>query len=397
MRVKIKSALDDPDDPNALDKRKVKRLLDLGFVMTPHRWAKPHTSIQKTESTWDSMFAELQKFKEDNGHLNVPHRPSTALRSWVVKQRRDYEKLREGKKSALTGQNMARLTEIGFQFTTFQRMTFEGRVDQYIKYKEKYGAEPKRLSEDGLGKWVCSMRQKYALLTEGKQTNLTQEQADRLTSLGFKWSSGQKKPERNGAPNKSWDTRLQELYAFKQQHGTTSVPQHYPELGNCASNCSSVWSVRTNICIPDQSECLYHFFFFVGVHKQRTEYKKFLKGQKSIITPERFSKLTEAGFVFEAKKRRGKRGLPGLEGTSGSRAAGKTNDNTNNSNNNGYESDGSSSHGEGRGGGGAGFEQQGHQAVHTNFRNFAFDPRTAQNQFSPWDRYPNANSAPRQV
>lgn len=234
MRVKIKSSLDNPDDPGSLHKTKVQRLLDLGFVMSPHRWAKPHTAIQKTESSWEGMFEELKKFKEENGHLNVPHRPSTALRSWVVKQRRDYEKLREGKNSALTAQNMARLAGIGFKFSTFQRMSFDERVEQYTKYKEKHGCEPKRLSEDGLGKWVCSMRQKYALLAEGKTTNLKQEQADLLTSLGFKWSSGQKKPERNGTPNKSWDTRLQELYEFKQQHGTASVPQHYPELGNCA-------------------------------------------------------------------------------------------------------------------------------------------------------------------
>jgi Helicase associated domain len=150
----------------------------------------------------------------------------------VVRQRRHCEKLREGKPSHLTAQKLAQLAELGFQFTTSHRLTFEERIQQWVEYREKNGCEPKRLSPDGLGKWVCQVRQKHLLLKEGKPTNLSQEQVDRLTELGFKWSSGQKRPERNGAPNKSWDARLEDLYAYKAEHGDTSVPQHYPELGN---------------------------------------------------------------------------------------------------------------------------------------------------------------------
>jgi hypothetical protein len=123
--------------------------------------------------------------------------------------------------------------------------------------------------------------------------------------------------------------------------------------------------------------------------QQRTEYKKFLKGKVSIITPERFAKLTEAGFVFEAKKRRPKRnsgdaGSDTSAGPTGQRVARRAEPADK-----GFDSDGSSTEGDERMAGGA-FD--GGNSGLQNYRGFqSFDHRPIQNTFAPWDRY---NSGP---
>ena len=118
-----------------------------------------------------------------------------------------------------------------------------------------------------------------------------------------------------------------------------------------------------------------------------------MKGEKSIITPERFAKLTEAGFVFEAKKRRGKRSGADDEGVEPAMSQPQTAASirpTATSTDDAYESEGSSGD-EHRGGIGAGFESQN---VHNSFRNYAYDARNLPNTFSPWDNYTNNQARP---
>jgi hypothetical protein len=94
-----------------------------------------------------------------------------------------------------------------------------------------------------------------------------------LTDWGFRWTLGTKRPKRTEP--KPWDERLAELVTYKEEHGDCLVQQNYP--GGLGS----------------------------FVHKQRTEYKKFLDGRKTVMTREKFEKLTEIEFVFEQRKRGG--------------------------------------------------------------------------------------------
>lgn len=134
-----------------------------------------------------------------------------------------------------------------------------------------------------------------------------------------------------------------------------------------------------------ESARLFHRFASLWHYQQRTEYKKFLKGKLSIITPERFAKLTEAGFVFEAKKRRPKRnsadaGSDASAGPSGHRVARRAEPADED-----YASDGSSTEGDERMATG-GFV--GGASAPPNYRGFqSFDHRPIQNTFAPWDRY----------
>ena len=60
---------------------------------------------------------------------------------WILKQRSEYEKLREGKSSILTIQRIQRMNDLGFDWNKekFKRFSFEERIAQLAAFKEKFG------------------------------------------------------------------------------------------------------------------------------------------------------------------------------------------------------------------------------------------------------------------
>jgi hypothetical protein len=67
-----------------------------------------------------------------------------------------------------------------------------------------------------LGKWVNAQRQYYRTKNEGKPSSLTAERIARLEAIGFEWTLRSLTP---------WDSRLEELKAYKAEHGHVQVPQ----------------------------------------------------------------------------------------------------------------------------------------------------------------------------
>ena len=223
---------------------RVQTLRDLGIHTEP---LKRGTKRQRTERSthqqrqekkrqrldvkWEKKFAEMKEFVEKEGHSIVPSKPPyTALRGWFQTQRNEYKKLREGQPSLMTACKLQRLTDIGFVFVAKNRFTFEERLQQWQKYRAlNNGKDPLRYSEDGLGKWISTVREKKNLNDEGKKTNLSKEQEDLLTGLGFTWQVI-KRPEKRSEV-KSWDQRFAELEEYRKENGDILVPQTTPGLG----------------------------------------------------------------------------------------------------------------------------------------------------------------------
>jgi hypothetical protein len=132
---------------------RIRLLLELGFVMKAKQGRKLHNTIQKDEAKWEEHFQELQQFKQLHGHANVPHRPSTQLRTWVMKQKKAYTLLKEGKQnssnSSLTAQKVVRLTELGLSLQTKSTFSFDERAYAWLEHKTLHGTDPRRYSEDG--------------------------------------------------------------------------------------------------------------------------------------------------------------------------------------------------------------------------------------------------------
>ena len=64
--------------------------------------------------TWDERFAEIKEYKATHGDYRVPRDSHKQLRAWVDKQKFDYKKIQEGKKSALNQDRIDLLDGIEF-------------------------------------------------------------------------------------------------------------------------------------------------------------------------------------------------------------------------------------------------------------------------------------------
>ena len=130
----------------------VQRLKDIGFVVEPSKGPKWHsrkwtskqilakqrqlqegegdagesaantTEVDGTDTPvapelilgdWDDMYNQLLDFKTTHGHLNIPVREDQykQLRSWIVRQRKLFARLKKGEHAPLTAPQIAKLSE----------------------------------------------------------------------------------------------------------------------------------------------------------------------------------------------------------------------------------------------------------------------------------------------
>ena len=126
------------------------------------------------------------------------------------------------------------------------------RFEQSKEYKAQYGhCKVPNINEPNkaLGRWVTSQRQQYRKMSKGLSSTMTDEQVEKLESLGFSWVLHSKG---------TWNERLEELKEYKAQHGHCNVPRKYEP-----NKALGMW-VRT----------------------QRTQYNLMSKGWKSSMTDE---------------------------------------------------------------------------------------------------------------
>jgi len=146
---------------------------------------------------WYVFYNQLVDYKDSHeGNCSVPQHfdENRPLGAWVGAQRQAKHKLDDGKKSALTLQQVKRLDEIGFDWGT-RRVSFQKRYEQLVEYKKKHGGSCDVPEDDkeypDLAKWVSIQRKNYGTWKKnpGKMgsSGMTQERVDKLAALGFKW------------------------------------------------------------------------------------------------------------------------------------------------------------------------------------------------------------------
>ena len=117
---------------------------------------------------------------------------------------------------------------------------------------------------------------------------MTDERQQALESLGFVWDSHWA----------IWEERLNELVAFRDDHGHCNVPANFE--GNPPL---SIWVKVRAISHPKHiANAFVLTLTFASSQCQRRQYKLFRSGQKSNMTEERIAKLDSVGFswtVFE--------------------------------------------------------------------------------------------------
>ena len=90
--------------PSSMTPGRIQKLEEIGFVWNVR------------EADWLEMYNELVEYKEEHHHCVVPKRypPNKTLGTWVITQRKEYRKKKEGKPSSMTPGRIQKLEEIGF-------------------------------------------------------------------------------------------------------------------------------------------------------------------------------------------------------------------------------------------------------------------------------------------
>ncbi|KAL7525633.1 hypothetical protein ACHAXR_001088, partial [Thalassiosira sp. AJA248-18] len=209
--------------------------------------------------SWDQQFKELEKFKEENGHFNVPrgYSANPQLGDWTNFQRA------MRKKGKLSDDRIECLDSIGFSWV--RRQSWDQQFKELEEFKQRSGHcnVPQKFSANPqLGDWVHNQR---AMRKKGK---LSDEHIRRLENIGFLWGAqglgkipafatniepaigsddaptgGEggfadteaHRPNNNGdgitqkvsAQEAKWNMRFEEVKRFKEEKGHCNVPQGY--------------------------------------------------------------------------------------------------------------------------------------------------------------------------
>lgn len=149
---------------------------------------------------WEQMFTNLIKYKEENGHCNVPLRHDK-LGRWVEKQRTKF------RRKELSSWQIESLTSIGFEWkrqehskprNPVSRETHDANFDDMVKRvveyveKEGHGWIPQRYEKDKqLANWAKNRR------SEWKRGTMRQQQVDDLNKAGFVWQAKKGRSSKN--------------------------------------------------------------------------------------------------------------------------------------------------------------------------------------------------------
>ena len=223
--------------------------------------------VYDISETWNRHFSELQEFKKEWGHCNVPHKydKSPKLGSSVSTQRTQYSMLKRGKKSTISDEKVEKLEELGFQWKSINLGTWEDKFTELREFKIKHGHTCVPIhypTNQSLGCWVEKHRSQYSLLKRGKKAYLSGRRAQKLDEIGFQWSL------RNS------ETGNEHFSTLKQEWGRCDDPKIYDRNSELAE-----W-----------------------VRQQRNQCTPPKRGEKSVLNCERKPKQKDLGFQFKVLK-----------------------------------------------------------------------------------------------
>merc|ERR1740139_978806 len=179
-----------------MSKERASKLDSIGFI-----WG----GDTELDIRWEIMFEELRKFKEREGHCNVPYKFSDnpELGTWVYNQ--------QAKKLKISKERAAKLDSIGFSWGAIPDVIWDKMFEELRKFKDREGHcnVPNKYSDNiELGKWVRSQR--------ARRSKILKERASKLDSIGFTWCWGTMLDLR-------WEIMFEELRKYKDRDGHCNV------------------------------------------------------------------------------------------------------------------------------------------------------------------------------
>ena len=237
----------------------------------------------KHDERWWKRYRELQEYCSTHGDCLVPisnYPPNPSLSQWVSNQRKMYKKYQLDNSKVNQGLVKSRidyLNRLGFVWDVRLRTNRQKWLEMYnslVIYKQVHSddLDPDPDPYSKLGLWVRSQRNIYMKYRKSKSSRKNKEvewRIEQLSKIGFSW----------GVPlsnDTRWNSMYKELQKYKYEHGNCLVPTNYqsnPALGQ--------W-----------------------VHNQRKLYHKYQYNTTATkkVSTERFEKLVDIDFVFNAQE-----------------------------------------------------------------------------------------------
>ena len=191
-----------------------------------------HNAPNKKLKQFDERLEDLKAYKDQHGHCNArKYGEYQSLGRWCSRIRWIKGVMdKNGKpKGSLSDDQVKRLDDIGFIWNSNRsRNAFDDRLEDLKAYKDQHGhCNVKVYGEyQSLGQWCSKVRCTKRIMDKNEKTKecvLSDDQVKRLNDIGFPWNSDRTNP--------SFDERLEDLKAYKDQHGHCNFRQS----GECAS------------------------------------------------------------------------------------------------------------------------------------------------------------------
>lgn len=172
-------------------------------------------------ASWELMYAEAKKYREENGDLNVPNHyiapGGYALGGWLERQRRIYTGKEQG---SLTDERIRLLDELGMRWESVSDLSWSRNLAAARAYYAAHGdldVSCNYVTEDGvrLGQWISRIRnyRKSGIC----KTYLTEERVRELDKIGMRWDVFDYLFERNFAA----------AAEYHRTHGNLDIPGNY--------------------------------------------------------------------------------------------------------------------------------------------------------------------------
>lgn len=165
---------------------------------------------------WEKMYALLVKFKQREGHVEVPflhQEENRNLGCWLATQRKFL------KQGALSMERQQQLLELGVDACVSRTEAWESMVQLLFDYSQREGHSnvPQDHKEQGrsLGLWLDHQRR------EKRAGNLGLAQRQQLDDLGISWDPRAEK----------WQKMYSILLEYYEREGNANVPHRHKESG----------------------------------------------------------------------------------------------------------------------------------------------------------------------
>jgi hypothetical protein len=140
---------------------------------------------------WNERFADLEEFRNKNGHCLVPHNfaENPSLAQWVKRQRYQYKLKEERKHSTLTEERQAKLDAMAFIWDS-HKAVWEEKYKALHSFRANHGHAnvPSKHNDKALAIWVKCQRRQHKLFLKGFQSAMSMERVYKLESVDFVWN-----------------------------------------------------------------------------------------------------------------------------------------------------------------------------------------------------------------